>query len=177
MTDFIFPDNSVLCSFAAVDELITIEGWLRGRGAWTDAVEREVQDSQVFLPPLRSVLTDCWLGDPIEAEEDEEEEIARTRRVVFGGTDDRPREHLGEATTLTIIRRRARFSGSIWLSDDQDSLRYAKLQGIQCMDTCDILGHVVADGDLTRQLAHSLLVRMASLDRGVRVPASSDYFS
>lgn len=39
MADPVFPDNTVLCNFAAIERLDLLIGWLRGRGRWTEAVQ------------------------------------------------------------------------------------------------------------------------------------------
>lgn len=36
----------------------------------------------------------------------------RVRRAVFGGTDDKPLQHLGEAETCVVIKEWAEFAGS-----------------------------------------------------------------
>ncbi|GAA2490405.1 hypothetical protein GCM10010406_28160 [Streptomyces thermolineatus] len=38
-----FPDNTVLCNFAAVDRLPLLEKVLDGRGRWTQAVAHEAR--------------------------------------------------------------------------------------------------------------------------------------
>lgn len=41
MTDHLFPDNTVLCNFAAVNRLDLLKSVLSGRGRWTEAVAYE----------------------------------------------------------------------------------------------------------------------------------------
>lgn len=45
MSALIFPDNTVLCNFAAVERIDLLMDWLRGRGRWCAAVHREASDS------------------------------------------------------------------------------------------------------------------------------------
>ncbi|MGH3277686.1 MAG: hypothetical protein ACRDNW_00920 [Trebonia sp.] len=42
MTEHLFPDNTVLCNFAAVNRLDLLKSVLGGRGRWTEAVAYEV---------------------------------------------------------------------------------------------------------------------------------------
>lgn len=37
----VFPDNTVLCNFAAVDQLSLLRNWLLDRGRWSEAVAAE----------------------------------------------------------------------------------------------------------------------------------------
>lgn len=67
------------------------------------------------------------MGEPIEVtEESEVQRVNRIRRAVFGGVDDRPLEHLGEAETCFVLKEWSQFAGSWWISDDQEALRYAR---------------------------------------------------
>ena len=45
MTEFLFPDNTVLCNFAAVNRLDLLNSVLNGRGRWTEAVAYETRRS------------------------------------------------------------------------------------------------------------------------------------
>jgi len=38
VSTFLFPDNTVLCNFAAVDRLDLLQAVLNGRGRWTPTV-------------------------------------------------------------------------------------------------------------------------------------------
>ena len=91
MTEFLFPDNTVLCNFAAVDRLDLLKAVLGGRGRWTEAVAYEAGSSARVLPALRGLGGSGWLDEPIEIVEDcDVLAIERIRRAVFGGTEDEP---------------------------------------------------------------------------------------
>ena len=66
MTEYLFPDNTVLCNFAAVDRLDLIKSVLNGRGRWTEAVAYEASRSASRLPALRGLVAEGWLDEPIE---------------------------------------------------------------------------------------------------------------
>jgi hypothetical protein len=175
MTEYMFPDNTVLCNFAAVDRLDVIKSVLGGRGRWTEAVAYEASRSANKLPALRRLATEGWLDDSIEiTRESDIESINRIRRVVFGGTDDEPLKHLGEAQTCYVIKNWAEFSGSWWISDDGEALRYAKFQGIITRETIDLMSVAVADGDISAGDAFDLMQGMADSDRYLRLPKSAD---
>ena len=57
MTEYLFPDNTVLCNFAAVNRLDLIKSVLNGRGRWTEAVEYEASRSASRLPALRGLVS------------------------------------------------------------------------------------------------------------------------
>lgn len=164
----IFPDNTVLCNFAAIDRLDLLEGWLRGRGRWTDAVARETRKSARVLPSLTAVFDGGWLDEPIDYEH---EQVERIRTTVFGGSPSEPTKHLGEAVTCVLILREAEFQGSWWISDDADAYEYASGRGITTRRTIDVMREIVADGDLTAQQAFTLMQRMATEGRHLVLPA------
>lgn len=173
MTAFLFPDNTVLCNFASVDRLDLLRTTLNERGRWTEAVAYEAQQSATVLPALRKVVDDGWMDVPIEITDPAEiRRVNRIRRVVFGGTDDKPLKHLGEAETCLLLRERVEFAGSMWISDDREALRYARFQGITTRETIDLIGTAVANGDVGAQQGFDLMQRMADQGRHLRLPES-----
>ncbi|MFC5823693.1 hypothetical protein [Nonomuraea insulae] len=123
MTWYWFPDNTVLCNFAAVDSLALLQQILRERGRWTEAIAFEATRSARFYPDLGKVANDGWLGDPIEIDNPlEAGQVERIRRAVFGGSPREPLKHLGEAQTCHVIRHWEACSGSFWITDDRDAL-------------------------------------------------------
>src|ERR1700735_2869876 len=147
MTEHLFPDNTVLCNFAAVDRLDLLRSVLGMRGRWTEAVAYEASNSAAIMPPLLRLGSEGWLNEPIEITDPADvQKIARIRRAVFGGTDDQPLKHLGEAQTCYVIKNWQSFAGSWWISDDGDALRYARFQNITTRETIDIFSIAVADG-------------------------------
>jgi predicted nucleic acid-binding protein len=177
MTEHLFPDNTVLCNFAAVDRLDLLKSALGGRGRWTEAVAYEASRSAVKLPPLRRLPMEGWLDEPIEITNPADvQKIARIRRAVFGGTDDQPLKHLGEAQTCYVIKNWASFAGSWWISDDREAIRYAKFQNITTRETIDIFSIAVADGEISATEAFSLMQQMADADRHLRLPKSAKDF-
>lgn len=103
MPQAIFPDNTVLCNFASVRRLALLEGWLRGRGRWTEAVAYEARQSVGWLPELSALHVGGWLGEPLELDDPHEQGLVESiRRVVFGGSPTLPRKHLGEAQTCFL---------------------------------------------------------------------------
>ena len=175
MTEYLFPDNTVLCNFAAVNRLDLIKSVLSGRGRWTEAVAYEASRSASKLPALRGLASEGWLDEPIEiTEESDIRKINQIRRAVFGGTDDDQLKHLGEAQTCYVIKNWAEFAGSWWISDDGEALRYAKFQGITTRETIDLMSIAVADGDIGARDAFDLMQQMADSDRYLRLPKSAE---
>jgi len=175
MTEYLFPDNTVLCNFAAVNRLDLMKSVLNGRGRWTEAVAYEASRSASKLPALSGLPTEGWLDEPIEiTSESDVRTINQIRRAVFGGTDDEPLKHLGEAQTCYLIKNWAEFAGSWWISDDGDAVRYAKLQGITTRETIDLMNMAVADGETSARDAFDLMQRMADAGRYLRLPKSAE---
>lgn len=174
MIEHLFPDNTVLCNFAAVNRLDLLRSALRGRGRWTEAVAYEASRSAAKLPPLLGLPLEGWLDEPIEVTDPVDvRRIARIRRVVFGGTDAQPLKHLGEAQTCYVIKNWASFAGSWWISDDRDALRHARFQHIKTRETIDMMSIAVAYGEIGADEAFELMNQMADSDRYPRLPASA----
>jgi hypothetical protein len=173
VTTFLFPDNTVLCNFASVDRLDLLRTVLTGRGRWTAAIAYEVSRSARSLPALAGIAADGWLGEPIEVtQESEVQRVNRIRRAVFGGVNDRPLEHLGEAETCLVLKEWPQFAGSWWISDDREALRFAQFQGITARETLDLMAMAVVNGDIVAQSAYDLMLKMADEGRGLRLPDS-----
>ena len=174
MTEFLFPDNTVLCNFATVDSLDLLKSVLDGRGRWTEAVAYEATRSASVLPSLRSLPTDGWLGEAIEiTDEAEIRQIDRVRRAVFGGTDDKPLKHLGEAQTCFVILEWPEFAGSWWISDDREAVRYARFQGITTRESIDLVSIAAIDGRIQPREGFDLMRRMVDQGRHLRLPNSA----
>lgn len=164
-----FPDNTVLCNFAAVDRLSLLEKVLDGRGRWTEAVAAEAERSARHLPKLGQVSDGGWLGEPVRIEDPVEIALVdRLRRLVFNGASARPLQHLGEAETLVVIRHRREFTGSVWITDDGEAGRYARRKGIATRDTVGLMREAVGSRLVTAQEGHRILVAMTSAGRRLR---------
>lgn len=169
MSDMLFPDNTVLCNFAAVHRLDLLEGLFRERGRWVEAVAYEASQSARHLPDLGGVSS--WMGEPIEIDDDDDAgRIERIRRVVFGGSSSEPLKHLGEAQTCYLLQEKPEWKGSWWVSDDTDAVRYAKQQGLITRETIDIVASVIQDGDLTPEAGFDIMQEMFDQDRHLRMP-------
>ncbi|SEK92292.1 hypothetical protein [Streptacidiphilus jiangxiensis] len=165
-TQWWFPDNTVLCNFAAVDRLALLEKVLDGRGRWSEAVAREARLSARHLPPLTGLVDGGALGEPIEiTDAGVRTEVERLRRAVFGGDRRRPTQHLGEAETLALITKEPEFRRSVWISDDRDAARYARRRGITTLETYDLAAAAARERLITPVEAHDLLRRMTEAGR------------
>jgi hypothetical protein len=175
MTEFLFPDNTVLCNFAVVGRLDLLKAVLDGRGRWMEAVAYEASRSARVLPALQGLVESGWLDEPVEIADDHEiQAVERIRRAVFGGTDVKPLQHLGEAQTCYVIQNWALFAGSWWISDDGEALRYAKFQGITTRETIDLMNIAVVNGDISARDGFDLTMKMADSGRHLRLPRSAE---
>jgi hypothetical protein len=178
VTEFLFADNTVLCNFAAVERLDLLRSILAGRGRWTEAVAYEAHRSAAYLPALRALPLEGWLDLPIAiSDEADVRQVERLRRAVFGGTHDRPLRHLGEAQTCYLIRHWAWLRGSWWLSDDQESVRYARRQSITTRETIDLMRMGVDADSVSAGDAFDLMVKMSDNDRRLRLPGTPEDLS
>ncbi|MDX2645632.1 hypothetical protein PV341_19110 [Streptomyces sp. PA03-1a] len=166
MTTWWFPDNTVLCNFAAVDRLLLLEKVLDGRGRWTQAVAWEAGRSARFLPRLAGLAEAGWLGEPVEISDGAElREVDRLRRAVFGGSSHLPTKHLGEAETCVLITRRREFRGSVWITDDRSARDFARRRGITTKETFDLVREACAGGLVPAAEGHRLLEAMVASGR------------
>jgi hypothetical protein len=175
MTEFLFPDNTVFCNFAAVERLDLLKSALNGRGKWTEAVAHEASMSARMLPALRGLAESVWLDEAIEIADDSDvQAVERIRRAVFGGNEGKPLQHLGEAQTCHVILNWSGFAGSWWISDDREALRYARFQGITTRETIDLISVAVVNGDIPARDGFDLMVKMADSGRHLRLPYSAE---
>lgn len=171
MSEFFFPDNTVLCNFAAVDRLGLLKTITDGRGRWCEAVAYEASRSAATWPALAALFAEGWFDEPIEITSDVDvRAIERIRRAVFAKRGDGPLKHLGEAQTCYVIKNWKRFSGAWWITDDREALRYAKFQGITTRETADLVAIAAVNGDITALDGFTLLKRMTECDRVLRLP-------
>ncbi|MGW3692316.1 hypothetical protein ACWD6U_00285 [Streptomyces sp. NPDC005149] len=173
MSDFLFPDNTVLCNFAAVERLDLLRAVLADRGKWTAAVSREAHKSAGQLPALHDLRQQGWLGEAIRVSApDDRENVGYLRTAVFGGQGDRPLQHLGEAETCHIIQHWPQFSDAWWISDDKSALEYAIGQSIMTAETLDMMQLAVKAGFVTAEDGFDLMQKMRELNRYPRLPRS-----
>lgn len=178
MAAFLFPDNTVLCNFAAVGRSDLLRTFLGEKGRWVEAVAAEASNSAAFLPDLERLISGGWLGDPIEVTDpDHIHRIDVIRRDRFGGRRNQPLKHLGEAQTCFVIHEIEEWKGSSWISDDRDALEFARFQNLPTMETIDIMRHLVASYDVTGLGAFDIMQAMAAADRALRMPAGADDLS
>ncbi|MEU8570671.1 hypothetical protein AB0C51_20380 [Streptomyces pathocidini] len=166
MTTWWFPDNTVLCNFAAVERLDVLEKVLDSRGRWTEAVAFEARRSARHLRDLTTVFADGWLGEPVEISRPADVRRVETiRRAVFGGVRGRPLQHLGEAQTCHVIEQWDEFHGAHWISDDRDAFQYARRRGIRALQTTDLVHIAATRGILPPPDGHALLTAMVTAGR------------
>lgn len=171
MSNYVFPDNTVLCNFASIDRLDLLRAVLDGDGRWSEAVAYEASRSVPYIPGLAGLQDADWLGDPIEiTDEDEIQRVETIRRAVFGGRENNPLRHLGESQTCFLIKESGRFDGSWWVSDDREAVRYARRQGIVTCETADLMSIAVTKGNLADTDALPLLHAMAANGRRLTIP-------
>lgn len=174
MARWVFPDNTVLCNFAAIGRIDLLRTFLGERGRWAEAVAEEARKSAGFLPDLSDLVGGELMGDPIEVVDPAHiRRVEVIRRDVFGGRASQPLKHLGEAQTCFLIHEVEQWRGSTWISDDRDALDFARLQNIPSLETIDIVEHLVAGYEVTARDGMAIMQAMANADRALRLPAKT----
>ncbi|WP_330474641.1 hypothetical protein [Terrabacter sp. C0L_2] len=140
-----------------------------------EAVAAECRRSSATYADLASIEAAGWLGQPVEiSDEIEILQVEGIRKAVFGGAASRALDHLGEAQTIHIIRQRADFCGSTWISDDREALRVARLQGIPVRETQHLVAEAVQWGLLgSAEAGYSMLQQMIAEDQHPALPPSA----
>lgn len=172
MSALLFPDNTVLCNFASVRQLGLLEQLLDGNGRWVEAVAYECGRSAEYLPDLRTVSSAGWLKDPIEIDADVDvREVEGIRKAVFGGAASVSTQHLGEAQTIHVLGRWPDYKGSIWVSDDQESIRVARGQGIAVRETQHLVAEAIQWGHIaSADVGFAMMQQMVAQGRNPALP-------
>ena len=64
------------------------------------------------------------------------------------------------------------FAGSWWISDDRESVRYARRRGIATRETIDLVSMATVDGMIRPHEGFDLMHQMTSRGRCLRLPGS-----
>lgn len=158
----------MLCNFGAVRRLDLLRSIVAGRGRWTEAVQYEVSQSSAYVPDLRSITDEGWLGEPLEVTGEEAAKVERIRVARFGGDELRPTRHLGEAQTCHVIRTRPELAGAVWLTDDEAAYDFGGKLSITTWDTREVLELAVSYGEIDPEGAFSLMLEMVAHERSPR---------
>lgn len=105
----------------------------------TQAVHAELKKWVTSYPALIPLLTEGWLGDPIELNRTKDREGVRRLRTALGGTRTAPTLHLGEAESIHAMLTRGELSGSVLLTDDRDASRLASRRSLTAWTQPDCL--------------------------------------
>ncbi|MCL6424359.1 hypothetical protein Bequi_13395 [Brachybacterium sp. JHP9] len=161
----VFPDNSVAIDFAIVGKMDLLLEWIRDRGMVCEAVDLEMKDHVGEHQEMRDLID--ALGVPIKLSRTESDAAEDIRRNRLGGTEERPRDHLGEAHTLFVLRERSALRGAVWLSDDVDSCELAEFWSIRAMTSVDVLCELMVErGHTFHQEAFQIWVDMYAHPKG-----------
>jgi hypothetical protein len=100
-----FPDNTVLVSFAIINRMDLLNRLANGNGTWCATVATECAQSArlrelAALDGAREIF-----GEPLFPDDAEYQDI-QVLRDELAGPGDQPTSHLGEAETIAIIVRR-----------------------------------------------------------------------
>lgn len=144
MPRHLFLDTVTLRNFAACDALAMLEKLCSPYAPpyWTEAVHAELISRQIRFEGLerkkcRYILSQTWLGAPIDPPIDHQTQIFAMRTALSSGIDGHPLEHLGEAQTIWV----AEHHGGIVGTDDGPAFAYAayRLGPDRVLDTVGLL--------------------------------------
>jgi len=178
VSKFLFPDNSVVVSFAHANELAILRQYLGDSGRVTEAVSHEIAMSARLTPHLAELDQAEWFGEPIEISGPKSIRAVEGLRVaVFGGTKAQPLQHLGESQTLHLLKEHTEYRESYWLTEDRDAYNFAVAQQITTRDIFGLLGDMVGFTELSADRAFEVAQAILDSDRHLlRVPTSPNDF-
>jgi len=160
---FIF-DSSPLSAFARAGRLDLLAGRYADRAMWTVEVRAEIARGSKAYPPLRGVLAARWLGDPVRLTDPADLQEIQRIRWALGGKSSRPRQHLGEASTIVLARR----EDAVAVLDDRDARRLARALGLHFIGTLGIIRAITREGLLDANEAWAIVQTMRA--QGFRMP-------
>lgn len=166
MPTLLFPDNTVICNFAAVERIDLFSTLIGEHGRWTQAVEFEAKKSRSALPAVGQIIDSRLLGQPLEVAD--ADAVGRIREAEFGGKETEPLKHLGESETCYLLRHDSRFRDARWITDDLAAYDYGKRQGILTWDTFDCFQSLVANYEIAAEQAFDLMNAMVDRERSPR---------
>lgn len=126
----------------------------------------EVGRSVKFWPALQELTDNHVLGEAIEVTD--ADKIQQIRIARLGGDVRKPLEHLGEAETVYLLQHSSEYKDSLWITDDRDAYDFGMQQGLITRDTVGTFQMLMANGDLGRDEAFSLLMQMEGRGRNFR---------
>ena len=163
---YLLPDATVLCNFAAVDELPLLVEYLGHKGRMVEAVDYEVFRSSRHLPALLQLDRVSVFGDPITIDADDDVRIVENIRTqVFGGLRSQPLKHLGESQSIHVVSTFPQYRGSVWITDDHEAHSYGRGRGITVRDSVDVACALVARGERTATQMFKVLQDMLQAER------------
>ncbi|HUN36982.1 MAG TPA: hypothetical protein VMU95_33710 [Trebonia sp.] len=137
MAVLMFPDNTVLINFAIINRMDLLDRLANGNGRWCATVAIECAESAkrpelAALDGAREIF-----GQPLFPDQAELQDTG-VLRDQLASPGDRPTQHLGEAETIAIIKRR-QLSRCFFVSDDRSAARLAAQNGIKVVGTWHLL--------------------------------------
>jgi len=131
-----FPDNTALIDFAIINRMDLLARLANGNGRWCATVRTECAES-AKRPGLAALDGAAEIfGEPLFPDEVEHQDL-RVLRDQLAAPGDRPAQHLGEAETIAIVRRRQ--LRCFFVTSDDGAARLATTNGIRVVDTWHLL--------------------------------------
>lgn len=168
MSDRFVFDSSPLSAFARAGGLDLLARRYAGRAIWTVEVRVEIERGLGAHPELWAVLDAEWLGEPVRLTDPAELHEIERIRWALGGRPFQPLQHLGEASTMVLARRK----GWVAVLDDRDARRLAGALNIRFTGTLGIIRASTREGLLDPKEGWDLVEVMKA--QGFRVPAEVD---
>ncbi|MGH9224449.1 MAG: hypothetical protein ACRD2W_11875, partial [Acidimicrobiales bacterium] len=179
MTAPIYLDTGVFWSFAIVDGLGHFGAAIGRRVRWTEAVEAEVKRNTSRCLELWNVPSSPWLRRPIRLEGRLALEAIRLRDSL-ARSGDSPWMHLGEAESIVAALNHAELTSdqdhavAMFASDDYSARRLGRRQGLEVVDTEDLIRMCVEAGRLSCDEALRLHRKMLQAGRSLDTNAGVD---
>jgi predicted nucleic acid-binding protein len=169
----VIADACSLINFAEIRRMDLLRQCLPAQSRWTEAVAHEVGQSAQYLPDLRVLINEGWLGEPIQLNARGDVEAVQRIRTALGGVPENPLKHLGEAESIQVVVSRPELRQAVLLTDDREARHVARGRGVMTWDATRLLA---SPGDVSWPVGLAVLQQMRQCGRGVRIPASEAEF-
>lgn len=160
----VFPDNTVLVSFALINRMDLLERLVRDKGIWCATVARECSRSALEPGLVALEAASDIFGEPLFPESQAEHLDVRMLRLELSAPGDSKFAHLGEAETLAIITRR--MIDAIFVTDDKGAARLARKYGVATTTTWSLLRLAARTGFVDHDTLWSYVLTLANAGRG-----------
>ncbi|MDY3678687.1 MAG: hypothetical protein SO046_05670 [Actinomyces urogenitalis] len=155
---------------ALLERVELLGRFVQQQGRWCASIEHEwcVSRDVLCLDGMDEAVRQVC-GQPIFPDRGDHVEIQDLAMRMRAPGEARTK-NLGEAETIVLIRRRQKYEGAIFLTDDRQARQFAEAEAAinRCLGTVELLAYFEAARWMTRDEVYDCLQVLRDEDRHVR---------